>query len=225
MHFPKAIKMPSFQDQAATIGGKVTKSRKTSNAKAAAKGAGVATANGGKSQGQPIPEEGQESGHLDQIRDIIFGKQMAAYEERFAQLEQRIATQIDTLRRENEAELQSMQTALKQSSDAFSKLLKDEQSDRGREGKALSREIADAQKTLSAAIDALDERQQQNAAALGEKLSALSSEVSDEIHIQQVEASKQLEEAVRQLDDAKLARKALSRLLTDMAGRLADGQE
>jgi hypothetical protein len=207
------------------MGGKVTKSRKSSNVRSAAKDAGASTANDGKNPIQPIPAEGEESGHLDQIRDIIFGKQMAAYEERFAQLEQRITTQIDTLRRDNEAQLKSMQATLKQSSDAFSKLLKDEQSDRGREGKALSREISDAQKTLSAAIDALDERQQKDVAGLGEKLSALSSEVSDEMHIQQVEASKQLEEAVRQLDDAKLARKALSRLLMDMADRLADEPE
>jgi hypothetical protein len=202
------------------MGGKVTKSRKSSSGRSAAKGAGTSTANDDKSAIQPVPAEGEESGHLDQIRDIIFGKQMAAYEERFAQLEQRIATQIDTLRRDNEAQFQSMQATLKQSNDAFSRLIKDEQSDRGREGKALSQEIVNAQETLSAAIEALADRQQKDVVSIGEKLSSLSSELSDEIHIHQVEASKQLDEAVRQLDEAKLARKALARLLTDVAGRL-----
>lgn len=207
------------------MGEKVTKSRKSSKAKPTSPDAGASTTNDAKSQIGPIPAEAEESRHLDQIRDIIFGKQMVAYEERFGQLEKRIAEQIDTLRRENEERLNAMQETIKQSNDDFSTLLKNEQSDRGREGKSLSQEIVKVQKALTAAIDALADRQEKDISSLSEKMSVLSSELSDEMYIQQVEAAKQLEEAVRQLDEAKVARKALSQMLTDMAGRLAGERE
>jgi hypothetical protein len=50
----------------------------------------------------------------------------------------------------------------------------------------------------------------------------MSSQFSDELHIQQVEASKNLENAFKELDETKLARGTLSRMLKEVADRIID---
>ena len=199
----------------------MTKAQNNSKTKTAVQSADT----GSKDHLHSIDAMDTEAGHIDKIRDIIFGRQMADYEERFAQLEDRIASQIDALRQESETRFKDMQDLFQKQNDTLAEGLKDEQSTRGREGKTLSMEIAKTEKSLSKAIDSLSARQMQDVQSLGEQLSAISSELSDELHIQQVEASRSLEQAVQTRDDAKLARTALSQMLMEMAGRLSGAQD
>ncbi len=199
----------------------MTKPRKTSKSKSTGQAEAKSAANSPKANQQAIAAIDAGGGHIDQIRDIIFGRQMADYEMRFQQLEDRITSQIDTLRKETEDKLTALNDLLKKQSDNLAKRLKEEKSDRGQEEKALSKEITRTEKALSKAIDALSSQQVQDVQALSDQLTALSNELSDELHIQQVESSKNLEQAVNELDDAKLARAALSQLLVEMADQLS----
>lgn len=166
-----------------------------------------------------------EANEIDTIRDIIFGRQMANYEDRFAQLEERINAQIAAMREQMTHRLEETEKLIKEQKDRLTERLNDEQSERKAEAERLSSGIVVAQKGLSTDIDALADRQVQDIQTIGEQLTALSSDLSDEIHIQHVEISKKIEQAVQELDNEKLARKALSQLLMEMAGRLTDKQQ
>lgn len=166
-----------------------------------------------------------EANEIDTIRDIIFGRQMANYEDRFAQLEERINAQIAAMREQITHRLEKTETLIKEQNDRLAERLNDEQSERKAEAERLSRDIVDAQKGLSSDIDALSTRQTQDIQTVGEQLTTLSNDLSDEIHIQHVEISKSVEQAVQELDNDKLASKALSQLLMEMAGRLTDIQK
>jgi hypothetical protein len=203
-------------------GQKVTKARKSTRTKAPGRASDKPAAAVEKEQSDAMEVMAKEEGHIDKIRDILFGRQMADYEERFNQLEDRINSQIETLRREADDGLKRMKDLIQKQNDMLSERLKDEESKRGQEGQTLARELDRAEKSLSKTIDALSTQQTQDAQALSEQLSALSHELSDNLYIQQKEAASNLEQAVRELDDAKLARKALSQMLVEMAGRLSD---
>jgi DNA repair exonuclease SbcCD ATPase subunit len=187
------------------------KSRKSTKPKSTGRTVNTPAKSGQKDNVQAIAAVDAGDGHIDKIRDIIFGRQMEDYEERFNRLEHRITSQIDALRKEIDDKLMAMNTLVEKYNDTLSERLKDETSSRGQESK-----------TLSKAIDELSARQVQDVQSLIDQLAALSNDLSDALHIQQVEASKNLEQAVQELDDAKLARAALSRMLVDVAGQLSD---
>ena len=203
----------------------MTKAQKNSKTGAAGQAADKFAKSGENKNPQIMGAMETEDGHIDKIRDILFGRQMADYEKRFKQLEDRITSQIDALRQESDGQLKTIKDLFQKQNDQLTERLKDEQSERGQEGKALSREIARAEKAFSKAIDTLSAQQTQDVASLREQLSALSNELSDELHIQQIEAARNLEQAAGELDDAKLARTALSQMLMEMAGRLSDAQD
>ena len=166
-----------------------------------------------------------EAGEIGKIRNILFGAQMTEYDQRFSQLEERILSRIAALDEKTDKRLKSIETLIKKQDDALTGRLDQEQSERSSGAEALSGEIAGAKEALTTAIDALAARQTQELEALDKQLTLISNDLSDEIHIQQVEASKNLDRAVQELDDAKLARKALSQMLVEMAGRLTDASE
>ncbi|BBO70399.1 hypothetical protein DSCA_43290 [Desulfosarcina alkanivorans] len=200
----------------------MTKARKSARAKAPDRASEKPLETVEKDNPSTMAAMDTEAGHINKIRDILFGQQMADYDARFKDLENRIASQIERLRQETDEGLKGMKDLLQKQNELLTERLKDEESKRGQEGKSLSMELTRAEKTLSKTIDALSAQQAQDTQSLGEQLSALSQELSDGLYIQQKEAADNLEQAVRELDDAKLARKALSQMLVEMAGRLTD---
>lgn len=75
---------------------------------------------------------------------------------------------------------------------------------------------------LSTALDVLSDRHKEEIQQLGDQLMEKSSQISDEMHNQQVEATKNLEDAFQKLDKAKLARGTLSEMLKEMADRISN---
>jgi len=58
-----------------------------------------------------IPEN-TDLTNVDKIRDILFGNQMRDYDRKFNQLEERIANDLSTLRKESALQIESLQTFL-----------------------------------------------------------------------------------------------------------------
>lgn len=163
-----------------------------------------------------------EAAEIDKVRDILFGSQMAGVEKRFAQLEERINTQIEALGRQTAKHFKEIETLIQKQDAALTGRLDSEQSERNQGAEALSLEITDAKEAISNSIATQAEQQAQEIKAVNKQLKELSNDLSDEIHIQQVEAAKNLEAAVEKLDEDKLARKVLSQLLVEMAERLSE---
>lgn len=162
---------------------------------------------------------------IDTIRDILFGRQMANYDDRFAQLEAQINSQIAAMGERMANRLKGIEALIEKQNDALTGRLNDEQSERNEGAAVLSREIVDVKKSLLTSIETLNAQQAMDIQTVKEQMSKLANDLSDEIYIQQVEVSNNLEQAVQELDDAKLARKALSQLLAEMAGRLTDNED
>jgi hypothetical protein len=163
-----------------------------------------------------------ETGSIDQIRDIIFGSQMKEYERRFQRLEERSQQRIEELHAEVGNRLDTIEAFVRKELDAEGERLKSEQSARSDAVKALSNEIGEAVRSLSKSIEALAEKQANEAHALRQQAMDLSNSLSEEMRQKHGESSQRLDQAVRELDDGKVARKALSEILLEMAVRLSD---
>ncbi len=159
---------------------------------------------------------------IDKVRDILFGSQMAGVEKRFAQLEKRLDAQMAALGEQTAKHLKEIEALIQKHNEALTGRLDSEQSQRSQGAEALSQEIADAKDVISKTIEAQTKQHDQEIKAVNRQVKELSNELSDEMHIQQVEAAKNLEAAVDKLDEDKLARKVLSQLLAEMAERLVE---
>lgn len=166
--------------------------------------------------------EAAETGNIDQIRNIIFGSQMKEYERRFQRLEERNQHRIEELHAEVGKRLDTIEAFVRKELDAQSDRLKSEQSARGDTVKALSNEIGEAVRALSNSIEAHSEKQASEVNDLRQQVMDHSKSLSEEIRQKHGESSQRLDQAVRELDDGKVARTALSEILLDMAVRLSD---
>lgn len=162
-----------------------------------------------------------EAAEIDKVRDILFGSQMAGVAKRFEQLEERINSQIEALGEQTAKHFKKIEALIQKKDDALTGRLDSEQSERSQGAEALSNEITDARKAISKTIDEQAKHHAQEIKAVNQQLKEMSNDLSDEMHIQQVEAAKNLEEAVEKLDEDKLARKVLSQLLVEMAERIS----
>lgn len=161
------------------------------------------------------------AGSIDQIRDIIFGSQMKAYERRFHLLEEHSRQRIEELHAEVGRRLEAIEALTRREFDAHDERLKNEQSSRGDAVQALSHQIGEAVRELSGSIASQAEKQANATQDLLRQLSDLSQRLSEEIQRTHAESSQRLDQSVRQLDDSKVARRALAELLLDMAARLS----
>lgn len=162
------------------------------------------------------------TGSIDQIRDIIFGSQMREYERRFQHLEERTRQRIEELHAEVGNRLGTIEAFARREIDAQDERLKSEQSARSDALRALSNEIGDALRALSRSIEAQAEKQALEVQDLQRQMLDLSNRLSEEIRQKHGEASQRLDQSVLELENAKVARTALSDLLLDMAARLSD---
>ena len=161
------------------------------------------------------------AGSVDQIRDIIFGSQMKAYERRFQLLEEHSRQRIEELHAEVGRRLEAIEAFARREFDAHGERLQNEQSSRSDAVQALSSQIGDAVRALSGSIAAQAEKQANETQDLLRRLTDLSQNLSEEVRRKDAESSQRLDQSVRELDDGKVARKALAELLLDMAARLS----
>jgi len=152
-----------------------------------------------------------DAGHIDQIRDIIFGRQMSDYDKRFKELEDRVNNQIDRLSTDADEKLKAIRNDIHDQYETLSKLLQSEKAERDQDSNA-----------FSTALDVLSDRLKEEIKQLGGQLMEMSGQLSDEMQNQQMEAAKNLEDAFQKLDKAKLARGTLSELLKEMADRISN---
>jgi hypothetical protein len=169
----------------------------------------------------PVPQAA-ETGSIDQIRDIIFGSQMKDYERRFQRLEERNQQRIEELHGEVGKRIDTIEAFVRKEIDAQSERLKSEHSARSDADKTLSKEIGESVRALSKSIEALTEKQAREARDLRQQAMDLSKSLSEEVRQKHGEASKSLDQAVRELDDGKVARTALAEMMLEMAVRLSD---
>lgn len=157
------------------------------------------------------------AGNVDQIREIIFGGHIREYEQRFAALEKSLKDAQARLRKDFEAELKALKQSLDETHGALQQEVSDRQNaDEGLDG-LLQNQGGEIAKDLESAEKRLDAQSAQLAAALAAAEKSLSGELSK----QGTAFKRDLDKIASRLEDNKVARGELSKLLSGVAERLA----
>lgn len=180
---------------------------------------------------RPKPKPGskgdpQEAGaNIDQIRDIIFGTQMREYNQRFAELEERLINESVALREDLNKRLTALEQYVKKEMESLAGNLRGEQQSRA----AAVKELAAGQVDLSKSTD----KRFADAATAAEKiqrdlrtqLMEQTKAVRDELHKKSAELGATLRRETGDLRDIKADRSTLAALFADVAARLTNGDK
>lgn len=167
--------------------------------------------------------EGQAEGeNVDKIREIIFGTQMRDYEQRFAQIEERLLREIAGMKDETRIRLDSLEGYIKKEVESLIDRIKGEQGQRDESVKEVLDEVKQLSQTSEKKINQLDDQLSKSARELRQQLLDQSKNLSDEIVRKQGEVLASLEQTARELRDGKVNRASLSELLVEVAMRLSD---
>ena len=171
---------------------------------------------------QDFAQEASETQSVDKIREILFGNQMKDYDKRFASLNNHLQKQIKELREESQSRLDAIEIFIKKEFDALNDRIKTEQSVRNESAQKISKEIKDTAKRLARRIEQLEDKQSNEASNVQQQLLNLSKDLSKEIQKSHKESSNALSQAVKELDQEKVAHATLSEILMELAIRTSD---
>lgn len=186
----------------------------------------MATEEKTRTKSKPSKGDGQEPGaNIEQIRDIIFGTQMREYNQRFAELEERLINESVALREDLNKRLSALEQYAKKEMESLGGNLRGEQQSRA----AAVKELAAGQVELSKSTD----KRFADAAASAEKsqreirtqLMEQTKAIRDELHKKATELSANLRREAADLRDVKADRSALAALFADLAARLTNGDK
>jgi chromosome segregation ATPase len=157
---------------------------------------------------------------LSQVRDLLFGAEVRALEERRQQLEQSFDQSMAQLRRDMDEHLSALDSKLESHRKQFEQLLERERNAREKtaEQNAIKlKDIREAIKTLKSETATSDAELHEHVSAEVERLSTEARALHDEAMIA-------LSEASESLGSDKTDRMLLAQLLQDLAGRLERGE-
>jgi hypothetical protein len=160
------------------------------------------------------------SENVDRIREILFGSQMREYEQRFAQLEERLLRETGELKMEVRRRLDSLETYTRQEVEALSNRLRTERSERTETLDRISRDAAEATRAVEGRLVQLDEQVSKDMRDLRqlvlERHRGLSDELAQSISRLELLQNRRLEE----LRGSAVDRMALASLLAEVALRI-----
>ena len=157
-----------------------------------------------------------ESGNVDQIREILFGGHLRAFDERFELVEARLAKETDALRKATDKRIRELE--------GLAAEIREEAGDR-LEAEGNSRELAlnkfelalgQSRAETDSGIAAMEERIATELAEVRNGVAALRKELSAAL----AKADREQKKAAERLDADKVARRDLAELLRDLAKNL-----
>jgi DNA repair exonuclease SbcCD ATPase subunit len=158
----------------------------------------------------PSPASDPQPESLDKVRDILFGGQMRAVENRLQGIEERFRQEHESLRSDFARQVESLDGFIRSEVQTLNERLAAERVKRAEELKVLSAEIKEAIRALEKRHVKLEESANLADAALRDQLLMMGEQLTSE-----------LSRSHQALDSAKTDRTALAGLLTDIAARLS----
>lgn len=186
--------------------------RKTSKARTTTRMANQKTPN--PAPGGEVAKPGGPS--VDQIREIIFGNQMQAYENRFLTMEEKVAAETASLREAFGKRLDELEASLAKHVKDLKEQLSREALLRGSGQEQLLNGIQTVTKALEDEAASIAAQADEDRAAFERQLREQAAELSRDLKA----TNASLEKHVASLQDAKTNRSDLSRMLTDLAEQL-----
>lgn len=151
---------------------------------------------------------------LEQIRDILFGRQMSAYEERFSLIEKRILVATEVLRQEVWERLDYLDAYIREEVDGMGRRITQERDVRTVAVEELIASVRQHRDTLGKRMDSVEEAKNEAAEVL---------RVQEARETRTDDLQKRLDENLSALRSQKTDYQALATLLADVAARLSEG--
>lgn len=168
------------------------------------------------------PHADETPENLEKVRDILFGGQMRAVDQRLATLEKRFQRDLENARKDTDKRLSNFESFFKKELESLTKKLTSERSKRSDDLKSTNAEMQDGFKTIEKQISKLDDAASKADAELRTAILEHTQSVSEQIKSTSDEISNELRQAVLELRGEKLDTASLVQLLSDMALHLSN---
>ena len=172
-------------------------------------------------EGEPDTEPGgageisvEDVSSVEQIRDILFGRQMNVYEERFSQLERRMLVATEVLRQEIKERLDALDAYIREEVDGMGRRVTQERDIRTVAVEELIASVRQHRDTLGKRMDGVEEATIEVAEALREQ---------ETLETRTDDLRRRLDDNLGVLRSQKSDYQTLATLLADMAARLSEG--
>ena len=203
-------------------------SRKTSFPRISIPGVGVVAKRKTKAKKKSNTSNGRANGaeeslnRLDQVRDLLFGGDRQATDQRFRQIEQQLARELERQEARLEKAIQEVQeTAQREIAKLGSQLLA-EQTQRHEEEAAALKRLESAKATLTARMQRIDDEHKQRARTIRERLSTTTAKLREEFSDADTQMWNTLQEQLAQITAAGTDRVALSSLFGQLSKSLLE---
>lgn len=160
--------------------------------------------------------------NLDKVRDILFGGQMRAVDQRLAALEKRFQKDLDGFRAESDKRLTGLEAFIKKEIEAQTKKLQAERSKRTDDLKGLNADVRDNFKSIEKQLTKLDDSSNKADADLRTAILEHTHTVADQLKNLSDEFAAELRQAVQELRGEKLDTATLIQVFSDMALHLSE---
>ncbi len=161
-----------------------------------------------------------ENSNLDKVREILFGNQTRDTEKRFTRLEERLIKELGNVRDETRKRLDALENYIKQEVDSLTERLKNEQSERDVQVKAVAEESKNIIISLENKITQFDQQTTNSQRELREQILNQSKSLQDDIQQKSQEILALLEREAQELRRDKTDRSNLAAMFTELAIRL-----
>ena len=159
-------------------------------------------------------------GDIEKVRDILFGKYVSDFHERFAILEERLEADVEQLKQRLTDKFDSMDEAVNKSLERLDKQILIEQNNRDSELTSLQGSFNKAEEALKHSISLMEDQANQDLVAVRESLKSSHEELMDANNTAQAQLLEQLEKQKQMLEDDKVGRQSLALMFDEVALRL-----
>lgn len=159
-------------------------------------------------------------GDIEKVRDILFGKYVSSFEERFAQLEQRLEADVESLKDRLSDKIESIDEAVNQSLKKLDTQLEKEKSHRDNELRELQNAIAEAETALKHSINVMEDQANQDLASVRASIEESHQELLDQTLSVQATLVGEIEAQKQELEGDKVSRQTLALMLDEVAVKL-----
>lgn len=161
-----------------------------------------------------------EAGNLEQIRDILFGKSMKEFENRFGELEKSLIKEVSILRDDAKKMFSTLESFVKEELNSQSNQLKAEAEERDEADQKLSSD----REALAKKFSAFEKESNKTHSDIRSQILDLTRKFSDELSESRAEIMESMKKSANELQNQKTDRSKLASLLTEMALRISDDE-
>ena len=161
--------------------------------------------------------DASELDNVDKIRDILFGNQMRDFDRKFQQLEERIATELSNLRKEQSLQMDSLQTFMQGEIEILSNKLSSEESTRIEQLDDLDGELKKSSRQLDKKIADLSRTMDTQSRDINQKMLKQSQDFNNELTSQIEQTRKRMDDYKQELASTKTDKSVLAEMFNSLA--------